>query len=43
MRWLVTLVTVLVVAGIGMAVLAGRAREKPRTQVEQAVSLANLR
>ncbi|WP_375392666.1 hypothetical protein [uncultured Sphingomonas sp.] len=41
-RPLLILVALLVVIVGGMAVLAGRATERPQTHVEKAVDLANL-
>ncbi|HEU0045037.1 hypothetical protein [Sphingomonas sp.] len=41
-RLLVIIVAVLVVLIGGMFLLAGQATERPRTQVEKAVDLANL-
>lgn len=41
-RLVVSLVVILVVVVGGMFLLAGRATERPTTQVEKQVSLANL-
>ncbi|MBB4618835.1 MULTISPECIES: hypothetical protein [Sphingomonas] len=41
-RLLVSLLVILVVVGGGMMLLAGRAKDRPTTQIEQQVSLANL-
>lgn len=41
-RLVVSLVVILVVVVGGLFLLAGRATERPTTQVEQQVSLANL-
>lgn len=41
-RLVILLVVIVVVVVGGMALLGGRATERPTTQVEKAVSLANL-
>ena len=41
-RLLLTVIVLLVVVVGGLFLLAGRASERPQTQVEKAVTLANL-
>lgn len=41
-RLVITLVVVVVIVIGGLALLAGRATERPQTHVEKAVTLANL-
>ena len=41
-RPLIVLLALIVVVVGGLALLAGRAREKPTARIEKAVSLANL-